>query len=84
MKLIRLLAFCLIILSLSALVACDGAAEADIPKNVGVEYETLTLVWSEVKGAKLYTVRIESEGKDPLLVELSKNYYSLEDMEAGE
>jgi len=83
MKLFRLLTLCFIILALSALVSCGGGVRLDTPSGVSVEYETLTLRWDAVKDAKTYTVRIESQGKEPVDVDLSKNYYSLESLTPG-
>lgn len=84
MKKFRLLAYCFIIFSLLALFSCEKAERLDAPSEVTVEYETLTLRWSEVKDAKVYTVRIEQPNKEPILVDLSKNNYSLESLGAGE
>ncbi len=84
MKRFRLLAYCAIVFILLAFSACDRVERLDTPRNVVVEYETLTLRWNEVKGAKTYTVRIEQPNKEPILVDLSKTYYSLESLPAGE
>lgn len=84
MKNFRLLALYFIIFVLLALSACTNAEQLDVPHDVIVEYETLTLRWSEVKDAKIYTVRIEQQDKEPILVDLSKTYYSLESLPAGE
>ena len=84
MKHFRLLAYCAIIFVLLAFSACGSAERLDAPGDVAVEYETLTLRWSEVEGAKTYTVRIEQPNKDPILIDLSKTYDSLESLPAGE
>ncbi|MBE6699125.1 MAG: leucine-rich repeat domain-containing protein [Ruminococcaceae bacterium] len=84
MKYFRLLTYCFIICTLLAFSACESAEPPDAPRDIAVEYETLTLKWSEVKGAKIYTVRIEQQNKEPILVDLSKTYYSLESLPAGE
>ena len=84
MKYFRLLTYCFIICTLLAFSACESAEPPDVPRDIAVEYETLTLKWSEVKGAKIYTVRIEQQNKEPILVDLSKTYYSLESLPAGE
>ncbi len=84
MKLIRLFALCFTIISLSALAACSPSGEPDAPRGVAVEYETLTLRWGEVDGARIYTVRIEREGGDPVEVDVSKNNYPLNSLAAGE
>jgi len=65
-------------------VSCGGGGKLDTPSGVSVEYETLTLRWDAVNGAKTYTVRIESQGKAPVDVNLSKSYYSLEALQPGE
>lgn len=84
MKRFRLLAYCAIIFILLAFSACGSAEQLNAPRNVAVEYETLTLRWSEVEGAKTYTVRIEQPNKDPVYIDLSKTYYSLASLPAGE
>ncbi len=84
MKHFRLLAYCFITCILLAFSACESVEQLDAPRDVTVEYETLTLRWSEVKGAKTYTVRIEQPSKEPVFVDLSKTYYSLEALPAGE
>ena len=84
MKRFRLLTYCAIIFILLAFSACGSTEQLNVPGNVAVEYETLTLRWSEVEGAKTYTVRIEQPNKEPILVDLSKTYYSLESLPAGE
>lgn len=84
MKRFRLLAYCAIIFILLAFSACGSTEQLEAPGNVAVEYETLTLRWSEVQGAKIYTVRIEQPNKEPILIDLSKTYYSLESLPAGE
>ena len=84
MKHFRLLAYCAIIFILLAFSACESVEQLDAPHNVAVEYETLTLRWREVEGAKTYTVRIEQPNKEPILIDLSKTYYSLESLPAGE
>jgi len=84
MKSFRLLTLCFILTVFLAFAACGTAERLDAPKDVFVEYETLTLRWEEIKGAKSYTVRIESQNNEPLEVNLSKTYYSLESLLPGE
>ncbi|MBQ2793607.1 MAG: leucine-rich repeat domain-containing protein [Clostridia bacterium] len=83
MKLIRLLTLCLSLLCIIPLVACGRGDSPSAPEDVRVEYETLTLRWSEVKGARIYNVRIEGEGIDTVTKETSRSYYSLEYLPAG-
>lgn len=83
MRRFRLLILCLIILCASALASCAPDGTLPSPNEVYVEYETLTLRWSEVEGAKTYTVHISSDGREPADVTVSKNYHSLEELPAG-
>jgi len=84
MKKIRLLTLCLIFIYLLSLCACGDTEAPEIPSSVEVEYETLTLRWDGVSGARIYTVRIESVSGESREVDVSKTYYSLESLEAGE
>ncbi len=83
MKYFRLLILCFIIISLCLLCSCSTDEALDTPLGVEVEYDTLTLKWKAVEGAKVYTVRIEPEGKEPYEVSVSKNNYQLEPLEEG-
>ncbi len=83
MKHLRLLTLCLIVFSLASLISCSRGGEPQAPCDVFVEYQTLTLKWDASPGARLYTVCIEGEGTEPQEVEISKNFYSLESLSAG-
>lgn len=83
MKYFRLLALCLIIFALICLASCSSADRLATPKGVKVEYETLTLKWDAVDGAKTYTVTVSSEGKDTVEKTVSKDYYSLDELDEG-
>ena len=84
MKILRLLTCCLAFLTLLMLGSCSPNNNPDIPTGIEIEYETLTLRWNEVEGAKTYVVRIMSDKNESTEIKLSKNYYSLESLLPGE
>lgn len=84
MKKIRLLTLCLTFICLLSLFSCADTEAPEVPSSVEVEYETLTLKWDGVAGARIYTVRIERAGGESREVDVSRTYYSLEALEAGE
>ena len=84
MKLFRLLALCITALCLFALFACGAGGELDAPLGVEVEYETLTLRWDEVEGARTYVLQITPKGAPVREITVSKSYYSLESLDPGE
>lgn len=83
MKYFRLLALCLAIFAIIGLCSCGESQRLDAPSGVDVEYETLALTWDSVKGAMIYTVRIESDGAEPVEATVSRNYYMLDGLAAG-
>lgn len=84
MKALRLLTLCFVIVGLLSLFSCSDGVTDGAPEGVYIEYETLTLRWDEVDSVRIYTVRIESEGNEPVTVDLTRNYYSLESLSVGE
>ncbi len=84
MKKIRLLMiFSLIICCLLVVCACDELSALSKPRNVEIESTTLTLKWSEVKDARMYTVSIEPEGGEAKEMIASKTSYSLTSLAEG-
>lgn len=83
MKYFRLLVLCFISIALILLSSCSSDGELDTPTDVWVDYETLTLKWNNVNGAKIYTVRIEADKGSAKDVNVSKNYYSLTELSEG-
>ena len=63
--------------------SCSDTDRLNTPSGAFIEYETLTLRWGEVQGAKTYTVRI-TDGESTSETSVSKNYYSLEELSRGE
>lgn len=68
---------------LLAVCSCDGTRALPAPDDVKVDEATLVLNWKTVKGARMYTVSIESESGEIKEVISSKNSYSLSSLEAG-
>lgn len=84
MKYFRLLALCfIVIISFTLLCSCGGDERLDSPRGVAVEYDTLTLRWDAVNGAKIYTVCITPENGMTEEIPVSKNFYSLEGLAEG-
>ena len=70
-------------MTLTLFASCGSAEGLDTPTGAAVEYETLTFRWGAVSGAKIYTVRIEREGEEPTLADVSRTSYSLEGLDSG-
>ena len=84
MKKIRLLSlFSLIIICLSVICACRGLPDLSCPENLEIEMTTLTLNWDEVRGARMYTVRITDNAGGFTENVSGKNSYSLESLAEG-
>ncbi len=84
MKAFRLLIILILVLTgLTVLVSCGDSNALDTPKNVEVEMTTLTLTWDQIKDARLYTIRIQPEGKEAKEVTASKPYYPLFQLDPG-
>ncbi|MBE6634763.1 MAG: leucine-rich repeat domain-containing protein [Ruminococcaceae bacterium] len=83
MKYFRLLILCLTAAALMLFGSCGKSERLKSPTGVYVEYETLTLKWNGSKDADTYSILIESEGKEPRSVAVSRDYYSLAELEAG-
>lgn len=83
MKIFRLLLLIFALLITSTMVSCDTHAGVDAPKSIRIEYETLTLRWDDVDGARTYTVCIRSQANELSEITVSKNEYSLESLLPG-
>ena len=78
MKKIRI--FILLSLIICCLTMCMGcASNLTIPTDLEIDQDTLVLTWSDVDGARSYTLDINGEEFDS-----SKNSYKLEKLDAGE
>lgn len=84
MKIFRLLLLIFTLFAVTSLAACASHTESGSFDAPTVEYETLTLRWDAVDGAKIYTVSIESKAGEFSEITVSKNEYSLESLSAGE
>lgn len=80
---IFLISLLLILISV-LLAACGGGDRPSAPRGVEVEYDTLTLRWDEVEGARLYTVSVQPASGEGEEIAVSKNFYSLESLPVGE
>ena len=84
MKAVRLLILLsLIFCCLLTVCSCDGTDALPSPSGVEINEATLELNWKAVKGARLYTVKIESESGEVEEVISSKNSYSLANLATG-
>ena len=84
MKAVRLLIlFSLIFCCLLTVCSCDRIKALPSPSNVDVDEATLELSWKTVKGARLYTIKIEFENGEVQEEISSKNTYSLANLKAG-
>ena len=84
MKAVRLLIiFSLIFCCLLTVCSCNGTDALPAPSNVEIDEATLELSWKTVEGARLYTIRIESEGAETQEIVSSKNSYSLAQLSEG-
>ena len=83
MKRFRLLILFIFILIPLVLTACGDTDKLKTPFGADVEMTSLTFTWHEVKGARLYTIEITPEGKNPVEVDYSKNRYPLTSLEPG-
>ena len=63
--------------------SCDGTDALPSPSDIEINEATLDLSWKTVKGARLYTVKIESESGEVEEVISSKNSYSLANLATG-
>ncbi len=84
MKIFRLLLLVFALFAVTALASCTSENQNEEFDAPIVEYETLTLKWDKVEGAKIYTVCIKSERGELSEIAVSKNEYSLESLSAGE
>ena len=84
MKAVRLLILLsLIFCCLLMVCSCDGTDALPSPSDIEINEATLDLSWKTVKGARLYTVKIESESGEVEEVISSKNSYSLANLATG-
>lgn len=85
MKKIRLLiVFSLITCCLAVFSSCNRLEVLEAPTKVEVDQTTLTLSWSEVKDARLYSISIEPKGGEAKEVSSSKTTYSLTSLAEGD
>lgn len=71
---------CLVLLAVFSLASCEQN-DTLTPANVRIDYDTLTLKWSKVPGARSYEIIVEGEEKTKTTL---KNQFSLEYLEPGE
>ena len=66
--------------------SCDEPDSLTTPRNVRIEYASLTVEWGAVKNARLYTVSVKKVGSDEPAKEYlaSKTRYSLSQLEVGQ
>ena len=84
MKAVRLLIILsLIFCCLLTVCSCDRIDALPAPSGVDIDEATLELSWKKVNGARMYTVRIESEGGEVEEEISSKNTYSLVNLDPG-
>ena len=63
--------------------SCDSLPDLTKPTRLSVEQTTLTLNWTEVKDARLYTISIQKDSDEPKEYIASKNTYVLSHLDAG-
>ena len=84
MKAVRLLILLsLIFCCLLTVCSCDRIDALPTPSDVDVDEATLELTWKTVKGARLYTVKIEFENGEVEEIVSSKSSYSLSNLKDG-
>ena len=84
MKAVRLLILLsLIFCCLLMVCSCDDTNALPSPSDVEVDEQTLDLSWKTVKGARLYTIKIEFENGEVEEIISSKNSYSLANLAVG-
>ena len=84
MKKFRLLIILTLILGcFAALCSCAQLPQLKTPDRLQIDEATLLLSWGKVDDARLYTLLIESEGKDARELMTSKNEYGLSSFEEG-
>ncbi len=63
--------------------SCDRTDALETPENVNMDEATLDLTWKTVKGARMYTIKIEFENGEVKEAISSKNSFSLANFGAG-
>lgn len=85
MKKFRLLMILTLILGcFAALCSCAQLPQLKTPDRLEIDEATLVLSWGKVDNARLYTLLIESEGKEARELMTSKTEYGLSSFEEGD